>query len=180
MNVLKRKSVWNRYHNAMLEQIAFAKSVSEAQMEFKADEFSWSLRDLFEHLYQVEYLSQQAMAERIDSGVLKPSEFKHRKRYWRLTWALMLPKKYPVPKAVKDASKPTFGLHFISQWEEQHTQFEAFLECIDRQFLHMLIFRHPIAGPLNADQTLGFLYYHLKHHRYQMKRIVKHPAYPKK
>jgi hypothetical protein len=180
MKVIKRISSWSRYHKQLAHIIAFAKTLSVEQLEFKMDEHVWSLRELFEHYYQVEFLSHQAMQERIDTGVIKRSEFKHKKRYWQLAWALRLPKKYPVPSAVRKAEKPYFEADFITQWENQHQAFEQFLTEIDGGLRGMLIFKHPIAGPMNADQTLGFLYHHLSHHNRQLDRIVKHPEFPKK
>jgi len=59
----------------------------------------------------------------------------------------------------------------IVRWEAARTGLRQALGKIPPETLTTPICRHPVAGPMDARETLEFLAVHLDHHRRQIRRI---------
>jgi hypothetical protein len=59
----------------------------------------------------------------------------------------------------------------IIRWEAARTGLRQALEQIPPETLTIPISRHPVAGPMDARETLEFLAAHLDHHLRQIRRI---------
>ncbi len=55
-----------------------------------------------------------------------------------------------------------------SRWTAAREQWRAFIESCPEDLARMAIFRHPIAGRINLEQTLAFMQDHLGHHHRQI------------
>ena len=55
---------------------------------------------------------------------------------------------------------------------------EPLADVLAGMALAQIIAPHPISGPLDADQRLQFLRWHLDHHRRQVEEIKRSPGYP--
>ena len=65
--------------------------------------------------------------------------------------------------------------------EEQadaRTSLEVYLDSTPASKLSETMFRHPIAGPMNVEQSLLFVTRHFDHHRRQISRIRRSGAFP--
>jgi hypothetical protein len=58
-----------------------------------------------------------------------------------------------------------------ARWEAARVELESYLERITEPQIDLLVFKHPIAGPLPIMDTLQFLELHLIHHGHQIRRI---------
>ena len=97
-----------------------------------------------------------------------------------LVWAVLktgLKVKNPVPEAAPDRDISHEQLE--AAWEQARTDLRAFLEALQEAELKDAAYKHPIAGPLNVEESLEFLVGHLDHHLRQLNRIRKHPDFPR-
>ena len=150
-------------------------ALSLRQQEFRPSPDSWSLVQVVHHVMLVERESvrfiqggREPGARRLKHAVLSAGV--------RLVLSTGLRVKVPV-----DAIKPKEDLSLeevASRWQEIRGDLRAYLERIPEEELERLVFRHPIAGPFNIVQTLGFLAGHLRHHARQLRRIRKAAEFP--
>lgn len=59
----------------------------------------------------------------------------------------------------------------IGRWEAARTGLRQALEQIPPEIQTASICRHPVAGPLDARETIEFLAVHLDHHLRQIRRV---------
>lgn len=89
----------------------------------------------------------------------------------QLNQALESDSKWGAP-AVLPPPDPSLDLAGLGgQWTAIHGQVEQWTKAFPEEFAHKQVFRHPLAGRLTLEQTLGFLQRHIGHHRFQLKRI---------
>ena len=175
--LLKR---YNRYKKLVDKLLDEFDNYNAEQRNFKISENSWSIAHVYQHLIQVENFCEKAISSRIAGGVYNTSRIKHLWRYFLLTSALKIPRKFKVPNSAPpaihayDADESVIAL----DWKNVSSRFEAFISEIPSNLENKLVYKHPIAGPLKVAHALGFLSAHLKHHLKQLKRIRKHPGFP--
>ena len=66
----------------------------------------------------------------------------------------------------------------VARWGMVRAGLESYLERVTEPQLDLLVFKHPIAGPLPILDTLQFLQLHLIHHGHQIRRISTAPGWP--
>lgn len=60
----------------------------------------------------------------------------------------------------------------ISQWDELRNDLKSLLESIEEKNVKKAIYKHPLAGRLDAAQATAFFYEHIHHHWPQIKRLL--------
>jgi hypothetical protein len=60
----------------------------------------------------------------------------------------------------------------IEQWDASRGELKIVLEGIDDKYVRRVIYKHPIAGRLDAAQAAAFFYEHIYHHWPQIKRLL--------
>jgi len=150
-------------------------ALSLRQQEFRPSPESWSLVQVAHHVMLVERESvrfiqggREPGARRLKHAALSAAV--------RLVLSTGLRVKAPV-----EAIKPKEDLSLqevASRWQRVREDLRVYLDRIPEEELERLVFRHPIAGPFNIVQTLGFLASHLRHHARQLRRIRKAAEFP--
>lgn len=87
---------------------------------------------------------------------------------------LKTPLKFKAPKVVlADVDMQTMSYNQIMErWQETIKGWENYLSTFPPEKNNWLVFKHPIAGPLNIQQSLHFLMTHCQHHQFQLERII--------
>lgn len=60
----------------------------------------------------------------------------------------------------------------ISQWDALRNDLKLLLESIEEKNVKKAIYKHPLAGRLDAAQATAFFYEHIYHHWPQIKRLM--------
>lgn len=60
----------------------------------------------------------------------------------------------------------------ISQWDALRNDLKALLESIEEKNVKKAIYKHPLAGRLDAAQATTFFCEHARHHWPQIKRLM--------
>ena len=76
-----------------------------------------------------------------------------------------VPVKFPPPA-------PDMTLETLAHtWMHSHNDIAHWIGATPDGIAEKLVFKHPIAGRITLEQTLGFLQRHITHHRFQLERI---------
>jgi uncharacterized damage-inducible protein DinB len=136
----------------------------------------WSIAQILAHILTAETLSLGYMKKKIQAvDQLKNSGLSEAIRYRLLQLSQRIPSlKFRAPKVVVDNTPPSMDIQtLIVKWDAQRKELKEFLESIEDKNIRKVIYRHPIAGMLNARQAVGFFREHIIHHRPQIKRLCK-------
>ena len=136
----------------------------------------WSINQIIAHLLTAERLSLVYMkkkslgVEQLDnSGVLEELKM------LLLKFSQRVPAfRFKAPTSLVN-STPT-RLQFddlITKWDDARADLRKFLEAIPQQHVRKKIYKHHIAGRLDAAQAVCFLGEHFHHHMPQVRRILK-------
>lgn len=134
----------------------------------------WSIAQIITHLLTSERLSVGYMKKKslgietlpdsglkqvIVSGILKISQ--------------RVPFRYKAPAVIVENTPEALPAEeVIRDWDKSRNDLKQFLESIPSKHYRRLIFKHPIAGMLNAEQALKFMYEHINHHLPQIHRLL--------
>lgn len=81
--------------------------------------------------------------------------------------------KFRAPKVVLENTPPVLPLQELTEkWTAQREDLKLFLEGMDEKNYKKLIYKHPIAGRLDARQAMVFFGEHIIHHLPQIKRLL--------
>ena len=80
-----------------------------------------------------------------------------------------IPVEVPLPELEPTGGVPLDDL--IIRWENARSGLRRIFDRIPPETLTIPICRHPVAGPMDARETLEFLAVHLDHHLRQIRRI---------
>lgn len=82
--------------------------------------------------------------------------------------------KFKAPKVVVEHTPEALSLEEITdRWNRSRTDLKQLLESIPEKHSRRLIYKHPIAGMLDAGQAVKFMYEHIRHHSPQIKSLLK-------
>lgn len=165
--------------NTMLNGVA---KLSHQQLNFKPDPKSWCILEVFEHLMTAEKNGLNYMHKKMqgDLDKIEATNLKSKLRSAFLRTALRSPIKFKAPAAASIKPKDEYYYDEVrTEWDEVREGWKDLADQFDKPTAEKLIFKHPLAGRLNLEQTMLFLYEHTDHHLAQLERIKSHPNFPK-
>ena len=138
-------------------------------------EGKWSINQIIAHLITAERLSvnylnkkMQGINEAKDSGLVEELKM------ILLIVSQRLPLKFKAPKVVVDQTVKETDIHnLIREWDKVRAALKNILEGMEDHHVKRKIYRHVVAGMLNIQQALKFLYEHVRHHTPQVKYLLK-------
>lgn len=165
----------NQLEKLKNDWLSIAEKYNSEQITYKFDKNEWSLSQLITHIIGSEigtgkYLNQKLKEiENLDKTGLK-----NKLNSITLNMALKSSKKFKVPKVLGEPENGATYEELKTSWDNSREKLNQTIKKIPKQYYNKAIFKHPIAGPLNINQTLDFLINHLKHHQSQISKIEKH------
>jgi uncharacterized damage-inducible protein DinB len=135
----------------------------------------WSVSQIVTHLIASERLSIAYMKKKsLGIDQLGNSGMGSSLRMILLKISQRFPFKFKAPKVVIDNTPDAWPFdELVHQWQSVRNELSAFLESLDDKHIKKLIYKHPIAGRLDARQAMIFFYEHANHHRPQIERILR-------
>lgn len=135
----------------------------------------WSILEILMHIITSEkmslgYMKKKSLAIDVldDSGIIESL------KVVLLKISQRIPFKYKAPKIVVDKTPKKQSLDEVSnEWNSLRGDMKTFVESIDERYVRKKIYRHPVAGRLDASQALVFLSEHFHHHLPQINRLLK-------
>lgn len=131
-------------------------------------EDEWSLAQHVEHLIIVERATLMLWT-RASEPMPKRTPVQHLKR--RMVKSIMRRAiKVPVPtKEAEPSAQPDVSA-LIADWDKLRTKFAGRLDKAPAP--DVVVFPHPVAGPLNALESLEFLADHMLYHQKRVRRLL--------
>ncbi len=163
-----------RQRHALLDELL---AHTPAQLAFIPAPRSWSLAALIQHLVLVD----EGTLRFLTLKAPRPANGRtlvHRLRWMALKLAGAGPIRVKAPNAAIIPAEDVPVETLVARWEAARAALESHLEGITESQLDLLVFKHPIAGPLPIIETLEFLELHLIHHGHQIRRIRGAPGWP--
>lgn len=148
-----------------------------AQLRFRPSPDAWSPLAVAHHLVRVE---QEVLRSLRDPAQAHPRSPGVRDRVGALVvWAVFrLGVRVRVPvRGVRPDPEPSLN-QVERGWSETRPALRAYLAGVGEADRSAAVFRHPIGGPLTAEETLRFLTRHWDHHLRQLRRIRAAPGFP--
>lgn len=160
----------NQQLNALLNRIY---EVDEGLLNKKIDNESWSVIQIFNHLYETEdlslnYLKYKEKMEYKFSKITFKSLFKYR----LLMFAYGLPIKFKAPTVLSQPSNELSFNEVQDKFASLRQKYLAFIERQDEEFFNLATCKHPVTGRIKMIQMLKFFRTHTVHHEKQMLRTL--------
>ncbi|HBH23727.1 MAG TPA: hypothetical protein DDY13_09930 [Cytophagales bacterium] len=164
---------WQKHELLFKKLEDFGTTLSEEQLQSKAMQNGWSIKQVFHHLFLAEQMSYDSIMSFNFDKKLEKTSLGSVYRTTLLLLALKSPLKFKSPKQVNiDNQIDSIDFSMImSEWRKKKAVFEHFLNQFPTNRLSFYIFRHPYAGKMNIVQAIKFFNLHISHHEIQIKRI---------
>ncbi len=168
-------SIYNKLERQRNEIFDQVKNLSVERFNHTPSEGKWSISQILTHILVAEQLSVGYMKKKAlgidqlkDSGILEVL------RLGLLKVSQRLPSiKYKAPNVVLANTPPAFPIgELISRWETHHKELKNFLDSIQDKNVRKVIYKHPLAGRLDARQAMVFFREHINHHLPQIRRLL--------
>jgi hypothetical protein len=147
------------------------------QTSFRCAPGSWCALEVLDHVVKAE----RGILADIQWNLVQAKEvpLSHRVRSDLLIWFMHTPLRVRVPGPLSAVLPGTdFDLPMlIATWNDSQTRFGDWLKDFRGDAHAMAAFHHPVSGWMTASQALRFLAAHTRHHRYQLLRIRRNPAW---
>lgn len=136
----------------------------------------WSIAQIIAHLLVSESMSVGYMKKKsLGIEALRDSGLKQEILSLILKISQRGPFRFNAPNVVVENTPQTLSREeAVKRWDKSRNELREFLETISDKHSRKLIYKHPIAGMLNTEQALKFLYEHVNHHLPQILRLLKH------
>lgn len=168
---------------ALIEEIRLARhayliqieKISEEQALFKPSLEQWNVTEITEHLYWAEHGGILGMWKTLHAIRAGQYEKKFESKFKNLPIQEIIDQTWQPKEIVPAVAAPRMGGTLIF-WRNAlaSLQFilEAFGKDIQEDELRMLAHPHPISGPLDFQQRLEFLAFHIKRHQEQVSKLM--------
>ncbi|MDX2196947.1 MAG: DinB family protein [Cytophagales bacterium] len=170
----------NNYHKQFeilektrLNIITLAKKLDGTQQNTPTAPDKWSVNQIICHLIMAENGTLESMNKRIMYGKVKEKiTILSAIRLFMLKFILNNKIKLKAPEAVAYPPNISDFDENITKWNEIRNKLKTYIQNFDATLANNMIFKHPIAGPMNLRQLLEYLHAHQSAHEKQIADIV--------
>ncbi len=134
----------------------------------------WSLGQVYFHLYFSESGSIKVIQKNINENkIINSSGLSDKIRNFLLICLLKSHIKFKAPSVASKVPDFITVDEIKSLFDKNTTAYKTLLYQLPKEMENKQIFKHPIAGLFNIEQTLGFVKNHYLHHEMQIKSLLK-------
>ncbi len=144
--------------------------LSADQTTFRIGPTGWSIQMHLEHVVIAEELIAAGIRKQNTEGVANLPA-KSPQAFQMVMQALEKDIVVGVPLPELEPTGQVSLEELIIRWEKARTELKRIAESIPAASLKTPVCRHPVAGPLDARETLEFMMVHMDHHRRYIQRI---------
>ena len=152
------------------------KNYSDAKLNEKPDEASWSVLQIMQHLMMAEVGSLQYIKKKLSfNPVLEKAGVMAGLRSTLLNLSLKSPFKVKAPKQISGeflSSNTTFW-EVAKNWKQQRKVLEEYLYLLPKEIFNKEAYKHPLTGKMKISDMLSFFNTHVNRHTRQIKRTLK-------
>lgn len=170
------QSIFDELETQRAEILNQVKALSVEKFNYSPSLEKWSISQILTHILVAEQLSLLYMRKKSlgidqlkDSGIVQSFTIQLLKASQRIPAI-----KFKAPKVVLTNTPPAYPLEELTtRWESHRSNLKKFLEGLGDKNVKKLLYKHPIAGRLDARQALVFFREHIIHHLPQINRLLK-------
>lgn len=151
---------------------------SNPERALRKDGEAWSAVEVLCHLYLTEYYALRYLKyKEQQTGTLPKTGWSHGIMAWLLKRYMRsnVKRQAPVivdPRKLDEEDKYIRVEDLISDYKAVRSEFRAILDSKNESWYRRAIFKHPVAGRINALETLDFFYEHFQRHASQIRRAI--------
>jgi uncharacterized damage-inducible protein DinB len=134
----------------------------------------WSIAQIVSHIIASEQLSVMYLNKKI-LGINDSPETGFREAAVMIIFTLSqrFPFRFKAPKVVVENTTPYQTVEQLTEaWEKVRADMRDVLERFQDNHLTRKVYKHPVAGMLNIQQTMKFFREHIIHHTPQIKNLL--------
>jgi DinB superfamily len=149
--------------------------ISEVQALFKPTPESWNVTEITEHLYWAEHGGILGMWKTLHAIRTGQYEKKFDSKFKNLPIQEIIDQTWQPKEIVPAVAAPRMGgtlIFWRNALDSLQIVLDAFSKDIQEDELRMLAHPHPISGPLDFQQRLEFLAFHIKRHQAQVSNLM--------
>ncbi len=168
-------SIYNELERQRAKVLEQVKNLSVEKFNHTPSVGKWSISQILTHILIAEQLSVGYMKKKaLGIDRLKNSGLLETLRIELLKVSQRIPSiKYKAPRVVVANTPPAFPIaELTSRWETHHKELKVFLDGIQDKNVRKVIYKHPLAGRLDARQAMVFFREHMNHHLPQIRRLL--------
>jgi uncharacterized damage-inducible protein DinB len=166
--------IFNELERQRMDMLNHVKDLSPEKLNF-APPGKWSIAQILTHILVAEQLSMLYMKKKaLGINELESSGPVALMRIVLLKISQRIPSlKFKAPQVVVDHTPPALSLNELNEkWSLHRKKLAEFLDGIEEKNKKKLIYKHVIAGRLDARQAMVFFREHANHHWPQIKRLL--------
>lgn len=148
------------------------------QQQFKAEQSSWNMLQVMEHLMMAEKLSMDYLIAKKYTNARRGGNISAFFRSLGLRFMLLSPLRFRAPRSLPEPTENADPAGLLQQWKQSREAMYEYLHYFPEEKLFMMIYRHPRAGWLTIHQALKFFEDHMLHHQKQLLRIRQAAGFP--
>ena len=166
------KAIWLQIEKEKAEFLGMLEHWTPEQLQFKPDG-GWNAIQVMDHIITSEFgtLSYMKKKTQAKPEELTQAEDDSKENSDKLNNALISDRQWKAPDILPHPTDEDGFETKMLQWSKVRQSFFAFLDELAPDYYEKQIFKHPFAGRLNLEQTLGFVLNHIVHHKHQIHRI---------
>ncbi len=153
-------------------------SANEAQRQFKPTPESWSMENNAEHLLLSEAGIFKFFEKYPPLNSTRTVGASSKVKDFLYKFILKSPIKVKAPIESIIPKEQMNWAELQEGWQNCRNNFQELFETIPEGRENISVFKHPIAGPMNMEQTIQFIHNHTLRHFGQIQRITKDKNYP--
>ncbi len=168
---------------SLIEEVRFARhsyisqiaQVSEEQAVLKPTPESWNVTEITEHLYWAEHGGILGMWKTLHAIRTGQYEKKFEFKFKNLPIQVIIDQTWQPKEIVPAVAAPRMGgtlIFWRNALDSLQVILDGFGKDIQEDELRILAHPHPISGPLDFQQRLEFLSFHIKRHQEQVSKLL--------
>lgn len=162
--------------------ISVCSGLTKQQQIFRPSENVWSITDNAEHLVWAEWGGVSGMWKALDGLQRNQPVWSGEPVHQGLKIEEIISKTWQAKEKVPLSAAPQWGGN-ISFWLSALANCQQSLYALQKDLEgydpELVIYPHPISGPLNVLQRMEFLRFHIERHQKQVEGLKSHPLYPR-
>jgi hypothetical protein len=166
---------------ARRDYLSLLEGLGAEQATFKADNTSWSITEITEHLVHAEQGGINLIWRAADGQARRAPVWIGESPNKGLRIEEVVQRTWRAREASPDSALPRVGGtlgYWVAALKSCSSLLAELKVPLGEVALEDTIYPHAISGPLDARQRLEFLAFHLRRHRNQVAAIMSHPAFP--
>ena len=161
--------------------IATLYGLSPQQYRYKPAPDQWAIVDIAEHMVWAEQIGVNGMWKALEGIINGEPIWEGTPEHAGRTIEEVVELTWQAKEKVPEVAKPRWG-GALNFWIQALKACEPLLSSLGVAMQNydpaQIIYPHPISGPLNVEQRIEFLRFHLNRHQAQIERIKADPNFP--